>query len=87
MGLVDWGFSEISVGDLNPGSKSAYQKVKLIVDDATTEATNKECTTNFHGLTTTKDHLCSLIRKWHTLIETFVDVKTAKAREVQNAGL
>ena len=67
---------EISVGDLNPGSKSAYQKVKLIVDDATTEATNKECTTNFHGLTTTKDHLCSLIRKWHTLIETFVDVKT-----------
>jgi small subunit ribosomal protein S3Ae len=66
---------EISVGDLNPGSKSAYQKVKLIVDDAS-EVTNKECATNFHGLSTTKDHLCSLIRKWHTLIETFVDVKT-----------
>ena len=24
----------------------------------------------------TKDHLCSLIMKWHSLIETFVDVKT-----------
>jgi small subunit ribosomal protein S3Ae len=66
---------EISVGDLNPGSKSAYQKVRLIVDDAS-EIANKECITNFHGLTTTKDHLCSLIRKWHSLIETFVDVKT-----------
>jgi len=67
---------EISVGDLNPGCKTAYQKVRLIVDDAS-EITNKECATNFHGLTTTKDHLCSLIRKWHTLIETFVDVKTS----------
>ena len=66
---------EISVGDLNPGSKTAYQKVKLVVDDAS-EITNKECATNFHGLSTTKDHLCSLIRKWHTLVETFVDVKT-----------
>ncbi len=67
---------EVSVGDLNPGSKSAYQKVKLIVDDAS-EIANKECVTNFHGLNTTKDHLCSLIRKWHTLIESFVDVKTS----------
>jgi small subunit ribosomal protein S3Ae len=66
---------EISVGDLNPGCKTAYQKVQLIVDDAS-EITNKECATNFHGMSTTKDHLCSLIRKWHTLIETFVDVKT-----------
>lgn len=66
---------EISVGDLNPGSKTAYQKVKLVVEDAS-EVTNKECTTNFHGMSTTKDHLCSLIRKWHSLIESFVDVKT-----------
>lgn len=67
---------EISVGDLNPGSKTAYQKMRLIVDD-TTDAENKICLTNFNGLTTTKDHLCSLIRKWHSLIETFVDAKTS----------
>jgi small subunit ribosomal protein S3Ae len=66
---------EISLGDLNPSAKNSYQKIKLIVDDAS-EVTNKECQTNFYGLDTTKDHLCSLIRKWHTLIETFVDVKT-----------
>lgn len=67
---------EISVGDLNPGSKTTYQKVRLIVDD-TSDISNKICLTNFYGMTTTKDHLCSLIRKWHTLIETFVDVKTS----------
>lgn len=66
---------EISLGDLNPSAKNTYQKIRLIVDDAS-EATNKECHTNFYGLDTTKDHLCSLIRKWHTLIDTFVNVKT-----------
>jgi small subunit ribosomal protein S3Ae len=66
---------EISLGDLNPSAKNTYQKIRLVVDDAS-EITNKECTTNFYGLDTTKDHLCSLIRKWHTLIETFVTIKT-----------
>jgi small subunit ribosomal protein S3Ae len=66
---------EISLGDLNLSAKNTYQKIKLIIDD-TSEVTNKEAQTNFYGLDTTKDHLCSLIRKWHTLIETFVDVKT-----------
>jgi small subunit ribosomal protein S3Ae len=66
---------EVSVGDLNPGSKTAYQKMRLVVDEAA-DINNKVCLTNFNGLTTTKDHLCLLIRKWHTLIETFVDVKT-----------
>merc|ERR1711924_404902 len=31
---------------------------------------------DFHGLTLTRDKLCSLIRKWHTMIEAHVDVKT-----------
>jgi len=66
---------EISVGDLNPGSKNGYQKMRLVVDESL-DSTNKICITNFNGLSTTKDHLCFLIRKWHTLIETFVDVKT-----------
>jgi len=47
----------------------------LIVDDA--ESKNRLALTNFYGMDTTKDHLCNLIRKWHTLIECAVDAKTS----------
>jgi small subunit ribosomal protein S3Ae len=66
---------EINLGDLNP-TAAPQKKIKLIVDDAT-DARSKLALTNFYGMDTTKDHLCSLIRKWHTLIETFVDAKTS----------
>ncbi len=32
--------------------------------------------TNFHGMDLTRDELCSLFKKWVTLIEANVDVKT-----------
>lgn len=66
---------EVNLGDLT-SSMAPHKKIKLIVDDAT-DARSKLALTNFYGMDTTKDHLCSLIRKWHTLIETFVDVKTS----------
>ena len=66
---------EVNLGDLN-SSKNSYKKIKLVVDDASELAT-RECLTNFYGLDTTRDHLCSLIRKWHTLIEQYVDAKTS----------
>lgn len=34
------------------------------------------CLMDFHGLTLTRDELCSLIRKWQTMIEAHADVKT-----------
>lgn len=64
---------EINLGDLN--GTNAYKKIKLIVDDAS-ETSTKLALTNFYGMDTTRDHLCSLIRKWHTLIEATVDAKT-----------
>jgi small subunit ribosomal protein S3Ae len=66
---------ETSLTDLkknDPGAEKAYRKIRLVVEDV--EGTS--CYTNFHGMDVTRDKLCSLIRKWQTTFETFVDVKT-----------
>ena len=65
---------EANLGDLNQGYET-HKKIKLIVEDA--DGKSKKALTYFYGLECTRDHLCSLIRKWHTLIDTFVDCKTS----------
>ena len=67
---------EVNLGDLNGQGALTYKKIKLIVDDAS-ESKARVALTNFYGMDTTRDHLCSLIRKWHTLIEAVVDAKTS----------
>ncbi len=63
----------VSLGDLN--QSHPHKKIKLIVDEEQ-EKGNKVALTNFYGLDTTRDHLCSLIKKWHTIIDCHVDAKT-----------
>jgi small subunit ribosomal protein S3Ae len=63
---------EVSLGDLNKDEDSAFRKIKLRIDDVQ----GKSCLTNFHGMDFTSDKLRSLVRKWQTLIEAHVDVKT-----------
>ena len=65
---------EANLGDLNTGYEF-NKKIKLIVEDA--DGKSKIALTNFYGLECTRDYLCSLIRKWHTLIDLFVDCKTS----------
>merc|ERR1719460_2764548 len=48
------------------------RKIRLRVDDVQ----GKNCLTNFHGMNFTTDKLRSLVRKWQSLIECNVDVKT-----------
>merc|ERR1711979_42089 len=64
---------ELNLADLNADEDQSYKKIKLCVE----EVQGRNCLTDFHGLTLTRDKLCSLIRKWHTLIEAHVDVKTS----------
>jgi len=63
---------ELNLADLNLDEDQSYKKVRLSVEDVQ----GKNCLTDFHGMTLTRDKQCSLIRKWHTMIEAFADVKT-----------
>jgi small subunit ribosomal protein S3Ae len=65
---------EANLGDLN--GNNAYKNIQLVIDDAS-ETRTRVALTNFYGMNTTTDHLCSLIRKWHSLIEASVDAKTS----------
>lgn len=63
---------EVSLGDLNKDEEQSFRKIRLRID----EVQGKNCLTNFHGMSFTSDKLRSLVRKWQTLIEAHVDVKT-----------
>lgn len=63
----------ISLGELNRDAhEQAWRKIKLQCE----EIKGFDCYTNFHGMDITKDKLCTLVKKWHSLIEAFVQAKT-----------
>jgi len=65
---------EISLGDLqNKSNNEAWRKMKVQVE----EVKGYDCYTNFHGMDVTRDKLCTLVKKWHSLIEAFVQCKTS----------
>jgi len=64
---------ELSLADLNKGDdENSFRKISLRID----EVAGKNCLTNFHGMDFTSYKLRSLVRKWQTLIEAHVDVRT-----------
>jgi len=65
----------VSLADLQneTDAERSYRKFKLVCEDVQ----GKNCYTNFHGMTLTTDKLRSMVKKWQTLIEAYVDVKTA----------
>lgn len=56
----------------NENHENAWRKVKLQIE----EVKGMDCYTNFYGLDVTRDKLCTLVKKWHSLIEAFVQAKT-----------
>jgi len=64
---------EASLGDLKDHAEDeAFRKFKLKVEDVQ----GNVCLTIFLGMSATTDKTRSLVRKWHTLIEAYSDVKT-----------
>jgi len=65
---------ELNLADLNQGDEdNSHRKIQLCCEDVQ----GKNCLTDFRGMDITRDRLCSMVRKWHSLIEASVDVKTA----------
>jgi len=64
---------EINLADLNKDEDQAYRKMYLQCE----EVQGRFCLTQFYGMDFTTDKLRSMVRKWQTLIEASVDVKTA----------
>lgn len=72
---------EINLGDLsrNPATLDASDeatacKIKLQCEEVVEG--NREVLTNFYGMDMTTDKLKSMIKKWQSLIEAHVDIKT-----------
>merc|ERR1711927_6912 len=63
---------EVSLGDLKQNEDDAYRKIRLRIEDVQ----GKQVLCNFWGMDFTTDKLRSLVRKWQSLIESNVDVKT-----------
>lgn len=62
---------EFNVADLH-GSEDGFKKIKLEVQ----EIQGKNCLTDFNGLSLTRDKMCQMIKKRHSLIEAQADCKT-----------
>jgi small subunit ribosomal protein S3Ae len=70
---------KVSLGDLNNDEDMSYRNIHLIVEDVQGE----EVLTNFHGMSFASHKLKSLVRKWRTLIEAFIDVNTTDGYKVR----
>jgi small subunit ribosomal protein S3Ae len=64
---------EVSLADLQKNEEDAYRKIRLRTEDVQ----GRNCLTHFWGMDFTTDKLRSMVRKWQSLIEAYVDVKTS----------
>lgn len=63
----------VSLADCNNQSENvSFRKLKFDVN----EIKGYDCYTNFYGMDITRDKSQSMMKKWHTTIEAFVQAKT-----------
>jgi len=64
---------QASYGDLKQGAEDeAFRQFSFKVE----EVSGTQCLTSFNGMDITTDKMRSLVRKWHSLIEAHVDIKS-----------
>jgi len=63
---------EFNLADLNGQPEDGHKKVELEIQ----EIQGKSCLTDFHGMSLTRDKMCQLMKKKHSIVEAFADCKT-----------
>ena len=63
---------EVNLADLQKDEDQSARKIKLRAEDVN----GSKILTNFYGYDMTTDRFRSLVRKWQTMIQTHIDVKT-----------
>jgi len=64
----------ISLADCNKEQENNnWRKLKFQID----EIKGFDCYTNFYGMDITRDKACSMVKKWYSLIEAFVQARTS----------
>jgi len=63
---------EASLADLNKDEDRAYRTISFVAE----AVEGNQVLTGFHGMSLTTDKLKSLVRKWQSLIESVIEVKT-----------
>lgn len=64
--------AEFNLADVVTNNEDNHKKIKLEIQDITGRA----CLTDFNGMSLTRDKMCHIVRKRHTLVEVKADVKT-----------
>jgi len=62
---------DVNQDDLNSDGVG-HRKFTLVCEDVQ----GKNVVTNFHGMSLTRDKVCSMVKKWQTMIKADVEVKT-----------
>merc|ERR1711981_341158 len=70
---------EVNLADLQNDDDQGYRKMSLCIEDIQ----GRNCLTDFHGMSLTRDKVCSLIKKWQTTIEAHCDAKTTDGYTVR----
>jgi len=70
--IAEFNMADLKDDDSGVKDESGHKCVKLEVQ----EIQGKNCLTDFHGMRITRDRMCYLIKKRHTLIEATADCKT-----------
>lgn len=70
---------EVNLADLQKDEDQSFRNIRLVAEDVQ----GTRVLTNFYGMNLTSDKLRSLVRKWQSMIEAHIDVRTTDGYQLR----